>query len=395
MFKKIVLYKDVVNYINGDMDLETSELMENNTKFMISVIKYTRDKKMYQFCSDRVKKDYDMVKFMVEKFSDDINFISNLADGYISNNKTNDDDYTYDELIILMSKVYKEKYPDDFNKYAIKANAFLSFKLFVIEELFKDPKIKNNYGLGFGIFEMDYSGSKIIMDFVAKSLIDEIFYGEERENLEKILHKNYKDYNKITEKGINTFLINYISTFDKSLAGYVSNNIELINSIKKHLERINKNWNKYNENLNNEKIEFFIEKISDFKDNCCFYKYSIDYIINYIVDYFHLENIFSSYLNTLKQIDEYRLYNYNDCYECSYEYELESIFNELTNESKKINPNEMNSSDLFFLQKIIKIAREIFIEDKYLNDDEYIDSEKETKILKFPVRTNINKSIRK
>ena len=45
----------IKNYVEGnDIDCDI-EGLENDYKFMISVIKYTNDKHMYDLCSDNVK----------------------------------------------------------------------------------------------------------------------------------------------------------------------------------------------------------------------------------------------------------------------------------------------------------------------------------------------------
>ena len=48
--------KLVFDYVVGN-DLDDYEIdeLENTPEFMIEVIKYTQDKKMYNFCSDNVK----------------------------------------------------------------------------------------------------------------------------------------------------------------------------------------------------------------------------------------------------------------------------------------------------------------------------------------------------
>ena len=50
---------------------------------MIRVIECTNDKKMYSLCSDRVKSTYKFVRFLVEKFSDDLDFVRGVGDSYL------------------------------------------------------------------------------------------------------------------------------------------------------------------------------------------------------------------------------------------------------------------------------------------------------------------------
>ena len=101
---KIYNSKLIHDYINGNdiIDYDIEEL-ENDYRFMMKVIDYTKNKNMYNLCSDEVKKNYTFVKFMIEKFKDDVNFIAKVADYYLD--QTNDEDITYNELNIIMDSI--------------------------------------------------------------------------------------------------------------------------------------------------------------------------------------------------------------------------------------------------------------------------------------------------
>ena len=91
------------DYINGnDMDDDILEQLEDNTDFMIEVIKKSNDKKMYFFCSENVKKDFRFVEFFIKKFKDDINLINKVADTFINSRKKQNNyfDFEKDKIIV-------------------------------------------------------------------------------------------------------------------------------------------------------------------------------------------------------------------------------------------------------------------------------------------------------
>ena len=52
----------IKKYVNGeDLGEYSIEELENNTDFMISVISYTNDFKMYSACSEKVKKELEYI----------------------------------------------------------------------------------------------------------------------------------------------------------------------------------------------------------------------------------------------------------------------------------------------------------------------------------------------
>ena len=71
------------NYINGDDSKIrgcTIEELENNPLFMKKVIECTQDVKMYNYCSDKVKTDFNFVLFLVANFGNNLEFLVNAVD---------------------------------------------------------------------------------------------------------------------------------------------------------------------------------------------------------------------------------------------------------------------------------------------------------------------------
>ena len=76
--------KLIKDYVEGN-DLEDYNIdeLENDYEFMISVIKYTNDKNIYNLCSDEVKNNYEFVKFIINYFKNDIEFIDKISEQYL------------------------------------------------------------------------------------------------------------------------------------------------------------------------------------------------------------------------------------------------------------------------------------------------------------------------
>ena len=92
--------KIVNDYINGnDIDDFNIDDLENDSMFMKKVIVASNDRNFYRLCSDRVKKDYNFIKFVIYKFKEDIEFISKVADEFLD---CNDDLLFRNELLIIM-----------------------------------------------------------------------------------------------------------------------------------------------------------------------------------------------------------------------------------------------------------------------------------------------------
>ena len=58
--------KIIFDYIVGnDLDGYSIDELENDPNFMMDVIKITRDKRMYNLCSDDIKKNCTFVEFLI------------------------------------------------------------------------------------------------------------------------------------------------------------------------------------------------------------------------------------------------------------------------------------------------------------------------------------------
>lgn len=278
----------IIDYVYGN-DIEDYDIddLENDYKFMMEVIRYTKDKNMYDLCSDGVKQEYEFVKFMIEMFKDDDNFIISIAHNYLDN--INESDITYKEIVVLISNLTDANKNDDAILFKVKSQ-LISEAEFLEKDVFlencNDEKLKEKLGLGFLYIMEKYGNSKILMDFFADQFIKQIFYyNDDNYTLEEYIHLNVRDKNKIIEPGINNFIINYIEQFDSALAGHVSNNIKLIENLYKNIEQIVNKWDYYMISLNNRREAIIEQEVFQFMDdNKIRVDFSVYKVINYLLN---------------------------------------------------------------------------------------------------------------
>lgn len=230
------------NYIKGN-DLDNKEILQDDYKFMMKVIDITNDKKYYNLCSDKVKSNYNFVKFLIEKFSFDKSFIGVISYLYFQNNLI---DEKYKELLIIVNDLLKDF--DSFCSFHHKRilGAFYNSAKVNIEN-FKNsyPDCNDIVQKGFIIIHNNHKSSYVIIDYFAKRFIEEIFIINEKCILEDLIHNNFNSFNKLKEYGINKFLINYIEKYDMCLADYIRCNVSLLDDIKLNLIYIEENFDNY------------------------------------------------------------------------------------------------------------------------------------------------------
>lgn len=277
----------IVDYIYGN-DIEDYDIddLENDYKFMMEVIKYSKDKNMYDLCSDEVKQEYEFVKFMIEMFKEDVNFIISIAHNYLDN--ANESDITYKEIVVLISNLTDANKNEDAIEFKLKSQIMSEAELVeiaVVLENSTDEKFKEKLGLGFIYIMEKYGNSKILMDFFANQFIANIFYySDENHTLEEYIHLNVKDKNKIIEPGINNFIIGHVGTFDSALAGHISNNIVLIEHLHKNIEKIVDKWDYYMETLSIRREKIVEQEVFEFMNNNNIHvDFSVYKLINYIL----------------------------------------------------------------------------------------------------------------
>lgn len=356
--------KLVFDYVNGnDIYGYNIDDLENNLDFMIDVIKFTKDKKMYELCSDSVKNDYVFVKFMIETFKDDISFVSSLALSYLE--KTDEEDITYKEILVMVGDLVGDM--DNLLTIRLKREIFATLELCSIQDALSDKNncdLNKELGMGF-IFIIDsYGSSNIIKNYFAKEFIDKIFFTEDI-TLEEFIHKHFKKFSLLEKQGINTFLINYIEMHDHYLAAHISKHIYLLDDLRQSIIKIGKNWNKYIERINIRRFNILNQEIYKYMDeNGLIISFSIHDLLMYIMKNNNLEDLFNKYNPTEQG---------------------------LINIATEIDANKMNLSELKFFKYVSDLVNELFSED-IINKKEIQNTKKTcngySKILKFNSNKN-------
>ena len=256
----------IMDYISGN---EISEYniddLENDVDFMTDVINYSSDKKMYHFSSLGLKHNSNFILYLMNKFANDLDFLCEIVDEYLKN--PDDNVYRFEIVIRICNLTEKYQKEDLSIKYKIIRNTiYLTKKLEVdmaLESIENDKKLQSELGLGYFILFDEFNSSPIVTNYLASQYIKEIFEDKDI-NLEKLIHKQFKNIEDIDKIGVNNYLINIINLYDQALASYVSAHIDLLSPCRKNIEKIKKEWNLFAEKIEKEQITTIISFISSY-----------------------------------------------------------------------------------------------------------------------------------
>lgn len=254
-------------YIKGeDIKNHQIEELENDKDFMIQVIKETNDKNFYNLCSEKVKEDYEMVKFLVLNYNNDLDFITSIAD---ENLKEMGDSLERIELALIMLDLTSTKGDEKAAKYKMIVDTiFFSKRLEV--EICKYKENNDDYskevGMGFWYMFDLYNSSDIVIKFFAKKTIEAIF-SEYDINLEQVLHSKFKKAEDIDLQGINNYMINFLGMYDHMLSSYISTHIELLSDFSNKISNAIDNWKNYDEKDERKRYNDMIEQVHEYMEN--------------------------------------------------------------------------------------------------------------------------------
>ena len=295
----------VLKYVNGE-DIDNIDLLEDDYKFMMKVINYTKDKKIYRLCSDKVKRNYEFVKFMIETFKDDKNFIHAVAMEYLSACPPND--VSYVELFFIMSNIFRDIDDDRALFYNYRCLEIYESDKEVIEEYFEEEYELNGRivsGMGFR-YVISYYGKKsdIITKCYAKRFLDEIFYTRSNITIENLVHNKISHLDKLKKIGIKNFILEYVRGYDIFLHDYIFANIGLICGIEKDINKAVRNWDNYNNNLLERKKFIFFQEVCKLIEQ---YKSNLTY--DEICLYINRHHYISVTLDCINDYEEEYLFN--------------------------------------------------------------------------------------
>lgn len=360
----------VMDYINGE-DLGEYDVLEleNDIVFMTMVFNVSNDKNMYFYVEDDLKKNFEFLRFLIDKFHDDEEFIIRIGKEYMEDANENE----IIEMKILLCKYLKDINSVDFMKFKFDLELFY-IRQRIINQAFID-KLKDTYygginSMGFEIILEEFCDSDLIKEYFAKNMLDEIFNCSFLE-FEQMLHLKFKDKDEFSKIGINNYLINNIYTYDECLAGYISVHISLLDEFNKKISKMLSRWEKYEFDKDKEKIEIIFEEIDKFvNDNIYLVGTELE-IFKYILDKFDMYKSFFNSKIKLNYFDlefEGNLDDINDLNMSNFTLELYGNFNK-------------------FIDRISSVCRLGIVPDDYL-EEVTKPKVKKGKILKLNVKNS-------
>lgn len=258
--------KIIFNYVMGnDINEYDIDDLEKDWEFMKEVFDYTNDKKMYYLCDDKLKSNFNLIKYLINKFKDDEHYILEIASNYLKNAEN--------KLDKLEIKIMLENLFEDDDIFIDKLSNKIDMQTFYMSERIEyelaltetSDDVKEFMQLGFYWFFEQYKERELITDFIAKKMIDEIF-DFRNISLEELVHSVYKYKSQVDKISSTKFIIDYISNYDYALANYISVHVGIIKDLKKSVDRIFKNFNYYNERKLEDLIDGIIYYIGDYSD---------------------------------------------------------------------------------------------------------------------------------
>ncbi len=346
----------IASYVNGE-DIENYDIdaLENDYAFMICVINFTNDKRMYNLCSDVVKGNYKFAKFLILKFKSDTSFICDVYDNYM-NYSSNELEKA--DLSILITSILEKRDVDKFIKYKLSLMAFYTkYKVALDNVKSCDVNNKLNMGMGFYVIFDDYYSSVRVSDFFASNFISDIFYDNDID-FEQLIHERFSSFEELEELGINNYLLNFLARYDDMLSSYVTTHLYLLDNLKRKLEFIKSNWDTYLKNLKSLRYEMLYERVSKYisLNNCMFHELDILYIL-------------AKEYNMEEEL-------------CSY-YDLSSDFLDVFSFSKFFDSKSLSFRDLKHYRDVKKVFCDIMFSNRPQEVDDYISDVKDSCIIDF------------
>lgn len=259
-YNKKLLY----DYITGnDINGYDIDELESDYIFIKEVTDISNDKKMYDLCDDKLRSNFELMKFFILKFKNDKNFIKKVAHDFSILSDNDDDKF---EMDIIVSELVGKDYSgllENANYIAAKCKYYELRTAYIIDSRNDSEEVKNYYQMGFDYLADIYAGRVIIINYIAKSMVDEIF-NEEDYSLEELVHVKFKTKEDLERYGIINFILDYVSKYDSHLSDYLKTDIKLVNELKNKIEQIKNNFNIYNERKRCNVMNWIIEYLNNY-----------------------------------------------------------------------------------------------------------------------------------
>ena len=306
--------KLVYDYIWGnDIEGYSIDELENNPDFMLLVLEKSKDKRMYDLCSDLVKSSYLFVRGVIDLFKDDLDFLSVVVNNYFNTltDAEKEQGTAYAELNILMSNLYGKVV----NEFTVGAAGFYEFerqRAKACINAFEDLTMKEESKEGFVITAVEYEDNPIIVDFVARRMINSALYNGRFDNLEYLVHRRFKSISDLENYGELRFLQDCISSYDCSLSTYVFDQSKsemfdtFLGQALKEVSGIKYRWPVYMNRVNSWRINVFQYDMNRYMlENDYFGNLSYQDVASYVAHKLGVKEVFKKY-------DQEFLDNYDD-----------------------------------------------------------------------------------
>lgn len=289
--------KTVLDYINGE-DIPEFDIdsLEDDAAFMIDVIAVSKDKEMYNLCSDRVKNNFDFVRFCIERFYKDEDFITQVADTYLDNCE---DEINRLEILILICKYLKNENHPSYVKYHLLLTVATQNEEVEIEKIKivseDDPRILAEIGeTGFIATFDKYNCSPIITSYFAEKVIERLLCPEDA-TFEYFIHCRFASADKLAQTNIRSYLISYFSAYDAMLASYISQHIDLLTPYISEIPRIINRWDTYARTIELNKMNALFESIQNYMDTEPKCSYTEDMMLYFVAQELGIEDYILKY----------------------------------------------------------------------------------------------------
>lgn len=303
MENELFINKDFENVELDGVEIPLKDIISDKETMMF-LIKRDNRPDFYYLCSDKLKKDYDFVMFLLNHIKNvtldnngkirDMSFIKVVNSKNASANVEIEEEKkimssTRDVDKLLLSII--SNYMNDENEDRAKKRVFsvAAESITVLDDSYEMHTYCNNIcrlefvlalqrmedfklraqeygksiGLGFYYVRSCYNHYNNLLEVFAKAFIEKIF-SKDRICLEEELHKEFYSPEHLEKYGINTYLLHYILRCDVSLYAFLESRKYLLYDKYKEIEGYIKNWDNY---VNREKMKRYqqvFEKVREY-----------------------------------------------------------------------------------------------------------------------------------
>ena len=271
--------KLIADYIRGeDINIDI-DILENDIDFMIAVIDYSNDKNIFKLCGEDVKYNFEMIKFLVEKFHMDYEFIistvldfldnydhtywyKKYTEEFLDNDKINIEEL---EVLITIDKYLPERLDERIIEIKVRLkNEFIKFRgtLETIIRSFPEEKLAYQLGKGFELIEMNFPTSYLIKDYYANEIVAEIIRESQGNNFEEKVHNSYGNI-EVPESAIKV-LVAIVNQHDIELSNYIIARQKAFFKYLNEIDYVIKRWEKFNNTKLDEKIMTILDEINNY-----------------------------------------------------------------------------------------------------------------------------------